>query len=65
MLFRSERHTTHLSVHSLELLSEVVTFTPPLKTREAWPTLALSDERRVAVRAELQGPGPVEQRYAI
>ena len=61
---RRERHTTHLSVHSLELLSEVVTFTPPLKTREAWPTLVLSDERRVAVRAELQGLG-VHGRFVV
>ncbi len=41
---RRTRDTTHLSIHSLELLSEAVEFDPPLTLSECWPRISIPDE---------------------
>jgi ADP-heptose:LPS heptosyltransferase len=43
------RNSAHLSFHSLELLAEVIRFSPPLALAESWPSIAISEEKKKSV----------------
>jgi ADP-heptose:LPS heptosyltransferase len=54
---RRARNTTHLSIHSLELLSEVIDFEEPLTLQETWPSLSIPDDVHKRVNALLRTKG--------
>ena len=52
------RHSTHLSIHSLELLAEVVDFVPPLTLSETWPSLIIPKETESRMQEQIKARLP-------
>ncbi|HZK75385.1 MAG TPA: glycosyltransferase family 9 protein [Candidatus Kapabacteria bacterium] len=50
-----DRHTIGISMLSLELLSEVIEFDPPLRLEESWPTLVIPRDAVERVKERLAG----------
>ncbi len=52
---KRDRHTIPLSTLSLELLSEVIEFEPPIKLAESWPSLVIPESGTEKVKENLAG----------
>ena len=53
-----QRHSTHLSIHSLELLAEIVDFVPPLTLSETWPSIIIPNETETQVQEQIKARLP-------
>jgi ADP-heptose:LPS heptosyltransferase len=52
------RHSTHISIHSLELIAEIVDYFSPLTLSETWPTIIIPKETQLRVNEQIHSRSP-------